>query len=292
MAEYSMPPWVGRPADPAAHYAQGFQIGVHLGAQQAAHAFQAQQLAQQQQKMALAQQQQEFENQYQAQVLSLKAGEMARQHQAAQMYSQMVGSGMDPSRALMQLAPELGESPAGIIRAQQARDNERRMMAFREANQRRLVTNAQARQQHQAKALAEQIRHNQAIENKPKAAKMSPVNQSILSALTANVKSLNSAITRAQALDPNADVKLLVDQRNNLMDQLSRFESVSGGEEAPAATEVATPDEEEEDTGAVGNNTMPDVSPKRVRVKSPDGKTGTLPADQVDAAVKAGYTLL
>lgn len=291
MAEYSMPRWVGQPADPAAHYQAGFQIGVHLGAQQAAHAFQAQQLAQQQQRMALAQQQQEFENQYQAQVLSLKAGEMARQHQAAQMYSQMVGSGMDPTRALMQLAPELGESPAGIIRAQQARDNERRMMAFREANQRRLVTNAQARQQHQAKALAEQIRHNQAIENKPKAGKMSPVNQSILSALTANVKSLNSAITRAQALDPNADVKLLVDQRNNLMDQLSRFESVAGGEEAPAATEVVAPDEEE-DTGAVGNNTMPDVSPKRVRVKSPDGKTGTLPADQVDAAVKAGYTLL
>jgi hypothetical protein len=31
---------------------------------------------------------------------------------------------------------------------------------------------------------------------------------------------------------------------------------------------------------------------KRVKVKSPDGKIGTLPADQVDEAIKAGYSLV
>lgn len=138
MPQYAIPPWVGQPADPAAHFAQGYQIGVHTGAQQAAQAFQQQQLAQQERKMLMAQQQQEYEDQMNTQVMNLKAAEMARKYQANQAFRTRVASGEDPSRVLMELAPDLGESPSAILHNQAVRDQQRAMMGYREANLERM----------------------------------------------------------------------------------------------------------------------------------------------------------
>lgn len=139
----AIPPWVGQPADPAAHYAQGYQIGVHVGAQQAAQAFQQQQLALQQRKELMAQQQQAVEDEMNTQVLNLKAAETARKFQANQEFRARVGAGEDPASVLMQLAPDLGESPAAILHNQALRDQQRAMMDFREANAQRLGTQFQ-----------------------------------------------------------------------------------------------------------------------------------------------------
>lgn len=136
---YAIPPWVGRPADPAAHYAQGFQIGVHLGAQQAAQMFQQQQMAMQHQKELMAEQQQEVENQYNTQVLNLKAAELARKHQANQIFQSRIASGEDPSQVLMQLAPELGESATSVLHNQALREQARAMMGYRERNLERMT---------------------------------------------------------------------------------------------------------------------------------------------------------
>lgn len=161
-----VPPWI-QPADPAAHYAQGYQIGVHVGAQQAAQAFQQQQLALQQQKELMAQQQQEYEAQMNTQVLNLKAAETARKFQANQAFRARVASGEDPSRVLMELAPDLGESPASILHDQAMRDQQRAMMGFRQQHEERVAGDALARQQQAIESLAERVRHDQKIENKP-----------------------------------------------------------------------------------------------------------------------------
>lgn len=76
--------------------------------------------------------------------------------------------------------------------------------------------------------------------------------------------------------------------RRDLLDQY--------GVEMP--TETTTPSTQTEPAittqtpSRFGNDTMPDVIPKRVRVRSPEGKTGTLPENQVDEAVSQGWTRL
>lgn len=134
----AIPPWIAQPADPAAHYAQGYSIGVHAGAQQAAQMFQAQQQALAERRQLMAEQQQMVEDQMNEQVLNLKAAETARKFQANQMFRARVASGEDPSRVLMELAPDLGESPASILHNQAIREQQRAMMGFREANAQRL----------------------------------------------------------------------------------------------------------------------------------------------------------
>lgn len=145
----AIPPWIAQPADPAAHYAQGFQIGAHVGAQQAAQMFQAQQLALEQHKQLMQQAQQAYEDQMNTQVLNLKAAETARRFQANQEFRARVGAGEDPASVLMQLAPDLGESPTSILHSQAQRDMARATMRFKEANMQRLEQAGQERtQQH------------------------------------------------------------------------------------------------------------------------------------------------
>lgn len=136
---YPLPPWIGQSADPAAHYQSGFQIGMHLGAQQAAQIFQQQQAAREERKMLMAQQQQEVENQMQEQVLNLKAAEMARAHQASQVYQARIAAGEDPSAVLMSMAPDLGESPVALMRQQETRDQARALQQYRMANLNRMT---------------------------------------------------------------------------------------------------------------------------------------------------------
>lgn len=139
---YQTPGWI-QPADPAAHYQVGYQIGVHVGAQQAAQAFQQQQMAMQERKQAMAEQQQVYEDQMNMQVLNLKAAETARKFQANQAFRSRVASGEDPSRVLMELGPDMGESPTSILHDQAMRDQARATMAFRQANAQRLGTQFQ-----------------------------------------------------------------------------------------------------------------------------------------------------
>lgn len=141
----AIPPWIAQPADPAAHFAQGYQIGVHTGAQQAAQAFQAQQQALAERRQLMAEQQQAYEDQMNQQVMNLKAAETARKFQANQIFRARVASGEDPTRVLMELAPDMGESPTSILHAQATRDQARAMMDYRERNLQRLQRSDAAR---------------------------------------------------------------------------------------------------------------------------------------------------
>jgi hypothetical protein len=108
---YQIPPWLAAPADPAAHYGQGLQIGVRIGAEQAAQRYQ-------QQQMLRAQAQDEFERQYKTEVLNLQVDQALRKQRAQMGFQAAVQQGMNPMEALMAFGPEMGESMGEILRAQ------------------------------------------------------------------------------------------------------------------------------------------------------------------------------
>lgn len=126
MASYPLPPWLGQPADPAAHYSTGLQIGVRIGAEQAAQQYQQQQINR-------AIQQDEFERQYKMAVLNLKVEETVRRQRAIADFQQRVQAGESPLTALMQVGPAMGESAAGIARAQQMAEAAAQRQAMAEA---------------------------------------------------------------------------------------------------------------------------------------------------------------
>lgn len=101
---YEMPRWVGQPADPAAHYATGMQIGMRLGAEQAANQYRQQQLLMEQQKMA-------FEQQYAQQKQALEIGEIVQKQRAAAAYQGMVSQGVNPMQALAVTGLSMGMDP-------------------------------------------------------------------------------------------------------------------------------------------------------------------------------------
>lgn len=324
MAEYPLAPWVGQPANPSANYATGFQLGVHLGAQQAAHAFQAQQMAQQQQRIAMEAQKQELDNAYQAQLLNLKVGEMARQHQAQQMFSTRVAMGEDPSRVLMELAPALGESPSAILRDQRLRDQARESMAFRNANMQRLIAGQQAREQRsdltaqlareredrvaaQAKerldlekqsiADRKSLAAQRARQTAEKALLQDPAYLKLQADLNTSTRLLNERIAKGRGMFGLGDKKTLDSEVDALTKRVANSEKAIKDyrdrvitSTPPAAFVNPVQNETTEEDQGVGDDDMPDVSVKRVKVRSPEGKTGTLPENQIEEAIKAGYT--
>lgn len=205
---YEMPRWIGQPADPAAHYQAGFQIGVHLGAQQAAQMFQQQQMAMQRQKDLMAAQQQEVENQYQMQVLNLKAAEMGRKHAANQEFRARVSAGEDPSQVLMQLAPELGESAASVLHTQAIREQAGATQDFRERNMQRLDEAAQERLQAakdaREQALTEKKSEFQQREARMKSTAQSRIRQAAENAISRD-KNLSGLRSTAEDLKSTID---------------------------------------------------------------------------------------
>lgn len=127
MASYPLGPWFSQPADPASHYTTGLQIGVRIGAEQAAQQYQQQQINR-------AIQQDEFERQYKMAVLNLKVEETVRKQRAVADFQQRVQAGENPLAALMQVGPAMGESAAGIARAQQMAESAAQRKAQAEAS--------------------------------------------------------------------------------------------------------------------------------------------------------------
>lgn len=94
--------------------AQGLQLGMRMGSEQAAQRFQQQQQALQEQRAA--QQQAQWQAEF-----DLNAQQAARKYQAMQAYRKAVASGMDPMQALMEYGLEAGISgtaQAAAIRSQ------------------------------------------------------------------------------------------------------------------------------------------------------------------------------
>lgn len=122
---YPLAPWVGKPADLAAHYTTGFQMGMRLGAEQAANIFRQQQIFREQQK-------DEFENQLAAQRQAIEVDKITRKQRAIANYQGLVQSGVDPMSALQAIGPDIAD-PAELIGMQQRQQHQEAMMQQQQA---------------------------------------------------------------------------------------------------------------------------------------------------------------
>lgn len=134
---YNLPPWIGSGANPAAHYAQGVQIGTRIGAEQAAQQFQ-------QQQMLLEQQKQAFQASLQTEKINLDVADAIRKHQAQNAYAQLVSQGVSPQDALMRAGPAMGESVNELLRTQAMMQNRQQMYGMNMLRAQIAMQNAQS----------------------------------------------------------------------------------------------------------------------------------------------------
>lgn len=109
---YPIPPWL-QPSDPASAYAQGLQIGTRIGSEQTRQATEQASIDRQTQMQAVeeARKQAEF---------GLKQQAAARRYAAQAHYQSLLTQGVDPAKALLQVAPDLGESLTGAAQLYKA----------------------------------------------------------------------------------------------------------------------------------------------------------------------------
>lgn len=105
MANYPIPPWL-QPADPVSAYAQGLQIGTRIGSEQTRQATEQAAIDRQTQMQAVEEARKQVE-------FGLKQQAAARRYAAQAKYQDLLSQGVDPAKALLQVAPDLGESLTG-----------------------------------------------------------------------------------------------------------------------------------------------------------------------------------
>ena len=111
-ADYVPLPWLNQP-NPVDAYSHGLQIGAQIGSDQARQQLQQQQMLQQQQE-------QQVRQAHDAAVFQLESQAQARKFAAQQKFDSLVQSGIDPAKALLQVAPDLGESLTGAAQLYKA----------------------------------------------------------------------------------------------------------------------------------------------------------------------------
>lgn len=301
---YAIPPWLGQPADPAAHYSTGLQIGVRIGQENAARIYQQQQLLRQQAQDA-------FEREYQTAKLNLDMDKIRRQQTAMNTFQQLRAQGVAPEEALMQVGPDLGESINDTLRTiAMGKENEANMvlkkqqLAETQAYHQDIVAEREAARMERERAArageAETARFhretakNRDAQNRMRAEKamendavLNQLNQQLFDANTAIESEQNSwfgpnqtKLTEAQKL-ANEAARAVEARKGQLLNQFG-VKSIGGPEEAasePAAVLPAQPASPSEQTG-------------KVHVRNPNGKTGWIPESQLEEALAAGYQQL
>lgn len=281
-SSYSIPPWIGQPADPAAHYSQGMQLGLRMGAEQAANFFKQQQLAREQQKN-------EFEAQLKAQERDLEIDQITRKHKAIADYQSMVGQGMDPMQALQQVGPDIGVDPSHVAmvmeqKAQHAaqRQQQGAMLDLRMTEEERRQAGEERRQAHE-ESLAQNRQRNMDLKSRQIALKenappkMSAQDRMALQALYRELATVNTALMKANTAyeaDPgNAPPRnLLLARKFAIGNEINRLsgkssdnqdvKSMDTGDESNVDSETDNqPDEGESDAA-------PDTTPQESNWKT------------------------
>jgi hypothetical protein len=301
--------------------AQGMRIGVQLGQQQAEERFRQQQMAARAAQQAQEQQQQDALMRFKEvqaakqeqmtardqalaeQKFSLAASEAAKKHQAFQQYQSAIAGGMDPNDAMLQFGPAMSAN-TGAAAAIRARTMEQKQpkswqevtmpsglstlqssggdIRFPPRPQRPAAT-PQPPRVPEGSAFVQATDEVPAHWATPKTAKASGLsdNQTLME-LHRNEKDLEKLSSDYSQFDLSEDgkadpkwkdtkknqFKALKAQADKLRKRIDDLENPPAPKAAPAA------------------------QGKRVRVQSPDGKVGSIPADQLDDALAHHYTLV
>lgn len=308
-----IPPWI-KAADPAEHMAVGMHIGVQLGAQQAQEQMHQQQLAAKQaefqQQMEMEQAAQRFKEvqaaksqqlaaQDQAlaqQKYSLAASQIAQKHQAMQEYQSAVTGGMDPNDAMLKYGPMMAAN-TGAAAAIRAHERESRAptipkeVTLPSGLSGVLVGN---RFQYSPKASTGALaKVPEGTEYVPGDEEGTPAHWKLpakpKSEMTAYQNIMERDRTERQLeklLEANSSLDLSTDA---IQPQVGKTMSARSVNQWKAAKTKA--DELRKRLDSFDNPDAPAATQSgRVRVKSPDGQTGSISADQLDDALAHGYT--
>lgn len=270
--QYNLPPWLSQPANPAAHYVTGLQIGVRIGAEQASQQFAQQQYLREMQK-------DEFDRQYKTQARQMEIDEITRKHKAIANYQDMINQGVDPMTALRQAGPDMGVTPDRIEQIDSMRqyrmEQQRATEAYRTGELELGRDNLELRKQ---AAEREQQRMDLAAEKEKRIAANAQqrMKQSLTGIISrdSTLKQLQTELESAQRLVADLDAEkpgwfsrtkseIAAEKRNTMQDiqDLQRKIAARKSELQGQFSEVATAagSESEPQPGDVaGDNTMPD----------------------------------
>ncbi len=314
----AIPPWLQQPADPASHMAAGMRIGVQIGAQQAEERYKQQALAaraaQEQQAQAQAdallrfkevqaaktEQQTARDQALAEQKFSLAASVAAQKHEAMQQYQAAIAGGMDPNDAILKFGPAMsantGAAAALRARAQEQKQPKTWSQITMPGGIETLQSSTGDLRFPPRPAAAPR---EPALPKVPAGAKFIPKTDDAPahielpprdSTMTENQKMIRlSQINKGlQELQEKATFDIspesVADPKWSKM-TLSKWKI--------AKKLAADLDKEKQDMEAsiLGTGKASKTGKGgRVRVKSPDGKVGSIPADQLDDALAHGYT--
>lgn len=255
-----IPPWlVG--TDPVAMYAEGLRLGTQQAGEAARIQAQQESALREQQRMAVDEQirSQQLSLQMQQQAEREKA--QARRYAAQERYQTLISSGVDPAKALLSVAPDLGESLTGaaqLYRSTQAPTMTPYQQAMIE------IRREEAQRRAKAATPASIVEHPE----------------------FPGQKFLRQPTGHEQLL---ADKEPTQEQKDRLTLQALHAMRPTTGDD------VTSPEWQQQTNRAAQVLSRYLTPPKtqktgRIRVKSKDGKIGTIPAEQLDEAKKEGYT--
>lgn len=255
MPQYNLPPWVGTPADPAAHYASGMQIGIRLGAEQAANIYRQQQMQREAQHEALqAQQYQQqlqrelqkdaFDVAYKDQARQLEIDQITRKHRAVANYQSMIAAGADPMQALMSVGPDMGVSPLEVEKINAVNQ----FKATEEARRRESAASLQSHRKFLEGAKTREMdlmakRENRLAKGTPK---LDPVAARQLSSAIIEMRGVRNQLEKWKTenpdydpLDPPKEFKQIINRQSRLQRQIDEL-----SKPAAASSEQSAPDSE------------------------------------------------
>lgn len=264
MATYPIPPWLAETAQPAAFYGRGLQVGAQIGSEIAAQRLAQQQLMRQAQQDAIDQS-------YRDQMLQMKVDETVRRQRAYSQYKSMLDSGASPEQAIIRLGPEMGESVTDLLRYQQMAAAQKEVASQRFQNQAARADLEDRKLAMRGKELDMREKNNERLRDRFEG-RISDADKTRIDLLKRQVTEINKGL---EGLKPESVEAQRIQARAENAELQIR--SILGKYDAPKKEQPAAPS-----------------SPQgqRVRVKSPGGKVGTIPADQLDAALNEGYTTL
>lgn len=306
-----IPPWI-KAADPATHMAQGMHIGIQIGAQQAEERFRQQQLAAKQaqvdQEMQVQEASQRFKEVQAAkneqlaardqalaeQKYSLAASQAAQKHQAMQEYQSAVGGGMDANEAMLKWGPAMSAN-TGAAAAIRAHERESRTPVVpKEVTLPSGLSGVIVGNRFQF----EPKQSSGALAKVPEGADYVPADESGTPAhwkLPAKSKSEMSAYQSIMERDRTERrlEKLIADSTFDISEDAVQPKGSARTISNWKAAKKQADDLRKRlaDMEAPESKADPAKS-GRVRVKSPDGKIGSISTDQLDDALAHGYTQL
>ena len=194
---------------------------------------------------------------------------------------------MDPAKALLQVAPDLGESLTGAAQLyRQTQPQQITPYQQAEIDQRKAQTDiAQKRLDLEERKLNKPDDAFQAgpVQGQPV---LDPTTKEPIPGLIATPSASGKSMT--VHLTPKAEASLTPSTAGNLLEKLPSVDQAMGKDPTSkdSLTSTLGPDLVEAVKKAVPKKSKP----SRVRVKSKDGKIGTIPSDQLDKALEQGFT--